>query len=83
MQHKVTLFNIHLHYSHKLQPLDVWVFETFNSYNSSTLNAQLQQKPGISLTTHDIAGLFKIANKKAIIPTNIIARFKKNGILPL
>ena len=82
-QHGVTLLTIHPHCSHKLQPLDVSIYGPFKSYYSSALNAQLQQKPGVSLTICDISGLVKIAHEKAMTPTNIIAGFKKTGVFSL
>ena len=82
-QHEVTLLTIHLHCSHKLQPLDVSVYGPFKSYYSSALNAQLRQKPGVPLTIYDISGLVKIAHEKAMTPTNIIVGFKKNWHIPL
>ena len=82
-QHGVTLLTIHPQCSHKLQLLDVSVYGPFKSYYSSALNAQLRQKPGVSLTIYDISELVKIAYEKAVTPTNIIAGFKKTGMLPL
>ena len=59
------------------------VYGPFKSYYFLVLNAQLQQKPGVPLTIYDISGLVKIAHKKAMTPTNIIAGFKKLAYSPL
>ena len=59
------------------------VYGPFKSYYSSALNAQIQQKPDVSLTIYDILGLVQIAHEKAMTLTNIMARFKKTSIFPL
>ena len=47
------------------------------------MNVQLQQKPGVPLIIYDILELVKIAQEKAMTPTNIIVRFKETGTFPL
>ena len=82
-EHGITLLTIHPHCSHKLQPLDVSIYGPFKSYYHAAMISRLQQKPGVPLTIYDIAALVKVAHKKAMTPTNIIAGFKKTRIFPL
>ena len=76
-KHRITLLTIHPHYSHKLQPLDVSIYGPFKSCYHAAMSPRLQQKPGVLLTIYDITAVVKVAHKKAMTPTNIIAGFKK------
>ena len=48
-EHGITLLTIHSHCSHKLQPLDVSIYEPFKSYYHAAMISRLQQKPGVPL----------------------------------
>ena len=82
-EHGITLLTIHPYCSHKLQPLNVSIYEPFKSYYHAAMISRLQQKPGVPLTIYDVAALVKVAHEKAMTSTNIIAGFKKTGIVSL
>ena len=48
-EHGTTLLTIHPHCSHKLQPLDVFIYALFKPYYHEAMISRLQQKPGMHL----------------------------------
>lgn len=79
----VTMLTLPPHSSHKLQPLDLTVFGPFKSYYNTAVDTWLLQNPGTPMTIYNIAACVGEAYIKAITPANIIAGFKRSGIVPL
>lgn len=78
----VTMLTLPPHTSHKLQPLDLTVFAPFKSYYNTAVDSWLLQHPGITFTIYNIADCVRESYIKAMTPSNIIAGFRKAGIIP-
>lgn len=71
------------HTSHKLQPLDVSVFEPFKGKLKIAFNDWHIQNVRKTLTIYNIAELSKLAYLESFTPKNIIGGFSKPGIWPI
>lgn len=78
----VTILTVPPHSTNKLQPLDVGLFKPFNLAYDAAIDAWLMQHPGKPMTIYEIAFCVGSAHQKALIPSNIMAAFKKCGIFP-
>lgn len=68
------------HCRHKLQPLDVSVYEPLKHYYNVAATDWLVSNPGSTLTIYEIPKLASIAVPQAFKPQNIQSGFAKTGI---
>ncbi|XP_059066465.1 MFS-type transporter clz9-like [Cryptomeria japonica] len=79
----IDLLTLPAHGSHKLQALDVSVFSPFKTYFKSKRVAWIARFPNIEIRRAELAELSSKSLAKALIVSNIVARFKGTGIWPL
>lgn len=78
----LTILTFPPHCTHKLQPLDLFLFSPFKKYYDDAISSWLLQNPGQSVTIYHIAGFVKTALLKSGTVQNITAGFAKAGIMP-
>ena len=82
-QHGIILLILPPHTTHRLQPLDVGLFQPLSTYYSIELNTIMNDSVGmISMTKSFFWPLFKRAWDKAFTEANIQSAFHKAGIWP-
>lgn len=70
------------HTSHRLQPLDVSVFSPFKNRCKAEFNSWVSKNPGKTISIYNVAGLSALAYDNSFTRQNILAGFKKSGIVP-
>ncbi len=70
------------HCSHKLQPLDVSVYEPFKGALRTAFNDWQDLNPGGRISIHQIAELSRKPYERSFSTANIISGFSKSGIFP-
>ena len=78
----VVIISLLSHSTHRLQPLDVSVFEGVNANYNREVQIWLRQHPGRSVTEFQIATLLGSAYTKAATLSNAVSGFQKCGIHP-
>ena len=78
----VVLSTIWSHTSHKLQPLDVFVYGPFKRYHHTAINNWTRSHPGERFGIYNVASAVNNAFLSAMTPRNIIAGFRATGIYP-
>ena len=68
------------HISHKLQPLDRFVYGPFKKYYNSACDGWIIGHPGHTMTIYDIPGMFGTTFPGAITPANILSGCRVSGI---
>nr|CAD7261764.1 unnamed protein product [Timema shepardi] len=81
-ENNVRLLSLPSHCTHRLQPLDVAVFKSINSFYDQAVSTWLSQHPGRIVTEKEIPELFAIAYGKGATIRNAQSGFKKTGIHP-
>lgn len=81
-QNHVHLLSFPAHCSHKLQPLDVSVYGPLKRFNTAAQANWMRNNPGKTMTIYDIPGIISHSFPLAVTPVNIIAGFRKAGIMP-
>ena len=71
------------HTSHKLQPLDVAVYDPLKCHYKKVVNEWNLSHPACRITIYDLAECFSKAFFRALSFENIASGFKKTGIWPL
>ena len=71
------------HCSHKLQPLDRTVYGPFKKYYNSACDNWMFNRPGRTMTIHDIPEIVGHAFPKVMTPTNIQSGFRVAGLFPV
>lgn len=70
------------HCTHKLQPLDVGVFDPFKTKLKIAQKDWLTNNPGKTIRIHDLPSLTKIAFVESFSVKTIVNAFAKPGIWP-
>ncbi|XP_031359418.1 uncharacterized protein LOC116182980 [Photinus pyralis] len=81
-ENNVIVLSLPSHTTHKLQPLDVAVFKSINSFYDQAVSTWLTQHPGRIVTEREIPELFNQAYGKGGTIRNAVFGFKKCGIFP-
>lgn len=81
-KNNVILLCLPSHCTHKLQPLDVAVFKSVNTFYDQEISHWLLQHPGRVVGERDIPELFSTAYSKGATLQNAISGFRKTGINP-
>jgi hypothetical protein len=82
-QHRIILLILPPHTTHRLQPLDVGLFQPLSTYYSVEINKLMDETMGtIGMTKGLFWPRFKIAFDKAFTEENIQSAFRKSGIWP-
>ena len=82
-QHGIILLILPPHTTHRLQPLDVGLFQPLSTYYSTELNQLMHDSGGaVSMSKRFFWPLFKRAWDKAFTEENIQSAFWKAGIWP-
>ena len=81
-EHHITLLSFPSHCSHRLQPLDVSVFELFKTYQDNKMDSWIRKNPSKSTSIHVIPSIVSYAFSLTFTPSNIAAGFPKTGIYP-
>ena len=72
------------HSTHRLQPLDVSLFNPLANFYSQNVSDWMHKTQGLSnLTKRDFFGLFWPAFTRAFTPKNILSGWEKTGLQPL
>jgi hypothetical protein len=80
---KILLMAYPPHSTHRLQPLDVSLFNPLANYYSQNLDEWLRKSHGIcSMSKRHFWGLFKPAFDAAFTPANIASGWRKTGLYP-
>ena len=78
----VILFPFPPHCSHKLQPLELGIFGSFNHSLREEQAQWAEGNPGKKMNIYDLPTFISKALPKALTPANIIAGFEVSGIFP-
>ena len=78
----IVLLTIPLKTSHKLQPLDVSVYEPFKSGYNKAMDNWMRTNPGRSVTIYEVPSLVTEAQMVAMTPRNILSGFCSTGNWP-
>ena len=81
-EHHITLLSFPPHCSHRLQPLDVSVFEPLKTIKDQKMDTWMRENPGRSMSIYVILSIVFFAFLSAFNPSNIAAGFRKTGIYP-
>ncbi|XP_018577885.1 jerky protein-like [Anoplophora glabripennis] len=81
-ENNVVLLSLPSHCTHRLQPLDVAVFKSINTFYDQAVATWLAQHPGKIVTEKEIPELFMIGYGKGGTIKNAVSGFKKCGIFP-
>ena len=76
----IVMLSFQPHCRHKLQALDVSVFEPFKKYLSGAQDAWLRNNPGKAITIYNIPKVVSDSLPFAMTCTNITKSFQKTGI---
>ena len=68
------------HGSHRLQPLDIFLFGSFKAFYSCFCDSWMMSNSGQLISIYEVAELAVSAFVKAFNPENITSAFKKSGI---
>ena len=68
--------------SHKLQPLDKTVFDSFKSSYNRAMDNWLRCNPGKKVTIYEIPALINEAQQTSLVPRNILSGFSYTGNWP-
>ncbi|KAJ3615946.1 hypothetical protein MTP99_005954 [Tenebrio molitor] len=71
------------HSTHKMQPLDVGIYDPFKAQLKTAFNDFILGNPGKPITIYDAAKLSSKPYLLSFIPSNIIKAFQKPGIWPI
>ena len=72
------------HSTHRLQPLDVSLFNPLANYYSQELNKWIHDTAGLCrITKREFYGLFRAAWRRVFTETNILSGWRKTGLQPL
>lgn len=80
--HDVVMLCLPPHTTHEAQPLDVGVFSSLKSQWTNVCHDYFHKNPGKVITKFNFNLVFSQAWLKALVPSNIIAGFKKSGVYP-
>ena len=78
----IVLLTPPLKISHKLQPLDVAVYNPFKKYYANGIDAWHRNHHGQTMNIYDISAVVNSACIKAFTPSNITSGFFACGIVP-
>eukprot|EP00102_Acyrthosiphon_pisum_P013286 XP_008182808.1 PREDICTED: uncharacterized protein LOC103309352 [Acyrthosiphon pisum] len=78
----VVLLSFPPHCSHKLQPLDCWVYGPFKKYVNRGMDQWMTMNPGKRMTIYDIPQIKAGSLPDTTSPRNITSGFKVSGIYP-
>ena len=81
--HGIILLTILPKTSHKLQPLDVAVYDPFKKYYANGINAWHRNHHGQTMNIYNIPAVVNSASIKAFTPSNITNGFYACGIVPI
>jgi hypothetical protein len=83
-QHSIILLILPPHTTHRLQPLDVGLFQPLSTYYSWELDQLMNQSAGhVSVSKTFFWPMFKRSWDKAFTKDNISSAFRKSGIWPV
>ena len=80
--HDVVVICLPPHTTHDSQPLDTCVFGPLKRNWGDVCHKFMQQHPGQIVTKYQFSALFNDAWMRTMVPTNIVAGFKKCGVYP-
>ncbi|KAB0805123.1 hypothetical protein PPYR_02093 [Photinus pyralis] len=78
----IILLTLPPHTSHKLQPLDVYVYGPFKTYFNQESDSFMVNNPGKTINLKNIPTLAGRAHQRAFTPLNITKGFEHRGICP-
>ena len=78
----IVLFTLPPHCSHILQPLDIGCFSPLKSKFNRECQIFLRSNPCRQITRYDICCLACKAYEKGLSPSNLVAAFRRAGIVP-
>lgn len=78
----VVLLTLTPHCSHKMQPLDVGVYQSFKAAYNKACDSWMFNNAGHTMTIYNISPLIHEAFYKSMTPANILSGFRKSGIHP-
>ena len=81
-KHKVIIFCLPPHTTHVCQPLDCSLFKPLKEQWRHECHRFYQRNPGLVIFKFNFCSVFSGAWLNAILPTNVIAGFKKSGVYP-
>ncbi|KAF2883524.1 hypothetical protein ILUMI_22640 [Ignelater luminosus] len=70
------------HCSHRIQPLDVAIYGPLKAHYNTSVDQWMKDYPGTPMSLYDISGCFDAAFERAMTPINILASFRRTGIVP-
>ena len=80
MEHDIILLCLPPHTTHESQPLDVSVFAPLKTQWSQVCHDFYQKNPGRVITKFNFSCLFSEAWNQAVLPSNVMAGFRRAGI---
>lgn len=81
-ENNVHLLSFPAHCSHRMQPLDISVYGPFKKFVATAAANWMRNNPGKTMTIYDIPAIVNYAVPLAVTPSNIMAGFRKAGIVP-
>lgn len=78
----IVMLSIPPHTLHKLQPLNLAVYGPLKHYIIEAFGAWMKNNPGCTMKFRPILETVKEALPLALIPRNIMAKFRKAGVAP-
>lgn len=82
-EHGIVVLSFPPHCSHRLQPLDVSVYNPFKGCLKTAMNNHMLSHPGKPISIYELPAICKIAFNQAFSMNNIQSGFAKAGIWPL
>ncbi|XP_018351929.1 PREDICTED: uncharacterized protein LOC108754243 isoform X2 [Trachymyrmex septentrionalis] len=78
----VHILTLPLHSTHRMQPLDVGLYNPFQKFYNTAIDSWMISHPGKTISIYEIAGFVGTALPSAMTPNSIINAFKNTGIFP-
>ncbi|KYN05191.1 Chromobox protein like protein 1 [Cyphomyrmex costatus] len=78
----VHILTLPSHSTHRMQPLDVGLYSSFQKFYNAAIDSWMLSHPGKIVSIHEVAGFVGTSLPCAMTPNNIINAFRKTGIFP-